>query len=252
MFGMWCWHLFYSLSRGVGSVAWMIIKLRNRILRLFDPPHQMMSSLQLRVEAQLEEFWCCNCWGHGSSENIFSRVFEGMKQPVSHYFISGSSTSCRKVKLWICLNKFQGWKLNYLDRRWSFRVCDLAPKSLVPSEFYVAHCSICKIIKWIINWVIGCLLLLRDWFSVSSPGKLYERGLESLLGIWLKLQTTNIHEPRKLADKLFCPLSSTVIPISVFSKSREACCSCTTRQETKFQWTCDFKKDVVVGMSYCI
>lgn len=177
-----------------------------------------------------------------------------MKQPVSHYLISGSSTSCRKVKLWICLNKFQGWKLNYLDRRWSFRVCDLAPKSLVPSEFYVAHCSICKIIKWIINWVIGCLLLLlfRDWFSVSSPGKLYERGLESLLGIWLKLQTTNIHEPRKLADKLFCPLSSTVIPISVFSKSREACCSCTTRQETKFQWTCDFKKDVVVGMSYCI
>ena len=31
-------------------------ELRNRILRLFDPPHQMMSSLQLRVEAQLWEF----------------------------------------------------------------------------------------------------------------------------------------------------------------------------------------------------
>lgn len=32
------------------------VALRNRILHLFDPPHQMMSSLQLRVEAQLEEF----------------------------------------------------------------------------------------------------------------------------------------------------------------------------------------------------
>lgn len=113
-------------------------KLRNRILRLFDPPHQMMSSLQLRAEAQLGEFGAAIAEATGLVKSYFPRFFEGMK-PVCHYFVSLSSTSCRKVKLCISLNKFQGWKSNYLDTRWSFRVCDLAPKSLVAFEFYMAH-----------------------------------------------------------------------------------------------------------------
>ncbi len=125
--------------------SWMIIpgslltQLRNRILRLFDPPHQMMSSLQLREQAQLGEFGALIAEATGLM-NVFSTGF-WRDEICCPSFFSVSLTSCRKVKLWISF-KFQGWKSNYLDSRWSFRVCDLAPKSLVPFELYIAHCSI--------------------------------------------------------------------------------------------------------------
>ena len=100
------------------------------------------------------------------------------------------------------------------------------------------------------NSVIGCLFEVGVLFVAQES---FMKGISNLYWEYDMTRTPNHkHEPPTLADKFFCPMSSTVIPVSLFPKSREACCSRITRQETKFQWTSDFKKDVVVGMCYCI